>query len=166
MSLSNKILLAAKKPLTLASWRGQVSLGLEYMEEQAYTYSYVRFKDDEGSGSLAPPLLQTVKYDTQLYLLYVAVNPKTMRLLGGSLCFYEYPEPSSPPWPKEFVGLSKCTIYSTTGGYPFVINNMDRYYDPLTNSYIIFSEDLADWAYQNLNARETLDFTFELEWYE
>ena len=63
MSLSNRLLLAAKKAGTLINWQGNASLALTYAGIDAYVYSYTRAYQDEGEGSLSP-LLQTVKNDT------------------------------------------------------------------------------------------------------
>ena len=75
------------------------------------------------------------------------------------------PEPV-PPASKRFTGLSRLIVRSSTGGSPFVIDNVDSLFDPNSNSYNIFSEDLANWGYTNLTADSTLGFTLELEWYE
>lgn len=164
MGLSSKLILASKKAGTLINWQGRVSLALTYAGLDAYVYSYTRAYQDEGEGSLSP-LLQTIKSDTQIYNVTLAVDPTNMLLIEAALYFYNLPEPV-PPASKRFTGLSRLIVHSTTGGSPFVIDNMDSLFDPNSNSYNIFSDDLANWGYTNLTAAATLDFTFELEWYE
>ncbi len=111
------------------------------------------------------PLLQTIKSDTQIYNVTLAVDPTNMLLIEAALYFYNLPEPV-PPASKRFTGLSRLIVRSSTGGSPFVIDNVDSLFDPNSNSYNIFSEDLANWGYTNLTADSTLGFTLELEWYE
>lgn len=164
MGLANKIVLATKKTGTLASWQGDMNLSLIYAGLDAYVYSYTRFYQDEGEGTLTP-LLQTVKTDTQIYNLTLAVDPSNIMLFEATLSFYDNPESMSPA-SKEFKGLKKCVIHSATGGSPFVIDDMKSLFDVSNSMYDLFSEDLANWGYQNLTAGETLDFTFELGWYE
>mgnify|MGYP000003276373 FL=1 len=164
MGLSSKLILASKKAGTLINWQGNASLALTHAGIDAYVYSYTRAYQDEGEGSLSP-LLQTVKNDTQIYNLTLAVDPNSIMLFEAALYFYNLPEPA-PPASKRFTGLSRLIVHSTTGGSPFVIDNMDSLFDPNSNSYNIFSDDLANWGYTNLTAAATLDFTFELEWYE
>lgn len=164
MGLSSKLILASKKAGTLINWRGNASLALRHAGVTAYVYSYTRIYQDEGEGSLSP-LLQTVKNDIQIYNLTLIVNPNSLMLFKGALCFYSLPEPV-PPASKRFTGLSRLIVYSTVGGSPFVIDNMDSLFDPNSSSYNIFSDDLVNWGYTNLTAGATLDFPFELEWYE
>lgn len=111
------------------------------------------------------PLLQTIKSDTQIYNVTLAVDPTNMLLIEAALYFYNLPEPV-PPASKRFTGLSRLIVRSSTGGSPFVIDNVDSLFDPNSNSYNIFSEDLANWGYTNLTAGPILDFPLELEWYE
>ena len=134
MGLSSKLILASKKAGTLINWQGRVSLALTYAGLDAYVYSYTRAYQDEGEGSLSP-LLQTIKSDTQIYNVTLAVDPTNMLLIEAALYF-------------------------------FVIDNVDSLFDPNSNSYNIFSEDLANWGYTNLMAGPILDFPLELEWYE
>ena len=164
MGLSSKLILASKKAGTLINWQGRVSLALTYAGLDAYVYSYTRVYQDEGEGYLSP-LLQTIKSDTQIYNVTLAVDRTNMMLIEAALYFYNLPEPV-PPASKRFTGLSRLIAHSTTGGSPFVINNMDSLFEPNSNSYNLFSEDLANWGYTNLTAGSTLGFTLELEWYE
>ncbi len=164
MGLSSKLVLATKKAGMLINWQGKVSLALTYAGLDAYVYSYTRVYQDEGEGGLSP-LLQTVKSDTQIYNVTLAVDPNSMMLFGAALSFYNLPEPA-PPASKRFTGLSRLIVRSSTGGSPFVIDNVDSLFDPNSNSYNIFSEDLANWGYTNLTAGPILDFPLELEWYE
>ena len=53
---------------------------------------------------------------------------------------------------KEYFDKMCIRDSSTTGGSPFVINNMDSLFEPNSNSYNLFSEDLANWGYINLTA--------------
>lgn len=164
MGLSSKLVLATKKAGMLGNWQGDVSLTLIYAGVDGYVYDYTRAYQDEGEGSLFP-LLQTVKSDTQIYNVTLVVDTITFMLTGAALYFYNLPEPA-PPTAKRFAGLSSLIIHSTTGGSPFVIDNMDSLFDPNSNSYNIFSNDLANWGYTNLSAGAALEFTLELEWYE
>ena len=164
MGLSSKLILASKKAGTLINWQGNASLALTYAGIDAYVYSYTRAYQDEGEGSLSP-LLQTVKNDTQIYNLTLAVDPNSIMLFEAALYFYNLPEPA-PPASKRFTGLSRLIVHSTTGGSPFVINNVDSLFEPNSNSYNIFNDDLANWGYTNLTAGSTLDFPLELEWCE
>lgn len=164
MGLSSKLILASKKTGTLVNWRGDVSLALTHAGLDAYVYRYTRAYQTEGEGSLSP-LLQTVKSDTQIYNVTLAVDPTNIMLIEAALYFYNLPEPA-PPASKRFTGLSRLIVHSTTGGSPFVIDNMDSLFDPNSNSYNIFSDDLANWGYTNLTAGSTLDFPLELEWDE
>lgn len=189
MSLSNKILLAAKKPLTLASWRGYAVLNLTYWDDLFCSFNYTRFFEDEGSGSLTP-FLETVKTDTQLFSINLIIDNFGSKLSEAYMNFCDVSTPPSYNY-RRFEGLSKCTIYSETGGDPFVITDMDSYYDPSITLYNIYSGDLAEWGYENLRIKIVageeilegvtieqalsgevladgiiIDFNMELEWYE
>ena len=105
MGLSSKLILASKKAGTLINWQGRVSLALTYAGLDAYVYSYTRAYQDEGEGSLSP-LLQTIKSDTQIYNVTLAVDPTNMLLIEAALYFYNLPEPV-PPASKRFTGLTQ-----------------------------------------------------------
>ena len=87
MGLSSKLILASKKAGTLINWQGRVSLALTYAGLDAYVYSYTRVYQDEGEGYLSP-LLQTIKSDTQIYNVTLAVDPTNMMLIEAALYFY------------------------------------------------------------------------------
>lgn len=160
MGLSNKILLAAKaKGGTTGQWQGDISCPL--FSSTATTVSY-GYNPTAGIGTLSP-LLETVKPDIRILGLVITVNPTTM-MLTNALLFFDTNPPSGGTVGIKFEKLNKIILHSTTGGEPYVIDNPQDYWAP--SAYNIFSDDLANWAYTNLTAGATLDFTFELEWYE
>ena len=109
MGLSSKLVLATKKAGMLINWQGRVSLALTYAGLDAYVYSYTRAYQDEGEGSLSP-LLQTIKSDTQIYNVTLAVDPNSMMLFGAALSFYNLPEPARLPQK----GLLGCQVLLLT----------------------------------------------------
>ena len=109
MGLSSKLILAAKKAGMLINWQGNVSLALTYAGLDAYVYSYTRAYQDEGEGSLSP-LLQTIKSDTQIYNVTLAVDPNSMMLFGQHCPFIIFR--SLPRLPQK--GLLGCQVLLLT----------------------------------------------------
>ena len=103
MGLSSKLILASKKAGTLINWQGNASLALTYAGIDACVYSYTRAYQDEGEGSLSP-LLQTVKNDTQIYNLTLAVDPNSIMLFEAALYFYNLPRALPRLLPKGLLG--------------------------------------------------------------
>ncbi|WP_418562737.1 hypothetical protein [Phascolarctobacterium faecium] len=160
MGSSNKLLLAAKVTGgAIGQWQGDISCPL--FSSTATTVSYC-CDPAAGIGTLSP-LLETVKPDIRILGLVITVNPTTM-MLTSALLFFDTNPPSGGTVGIKFEKLNKIILHSTTGGEPYVIDNPQDYWAP--SAYNIFSDDLANWAYTNLTAGATLDFTFELEWYE
>lgn len=160
MGSSNKLLLAAKVTGgAIGQWQGDISCPL--FSSTATTVSY-GYNPAAGIGTLSP-LLETVKPDIRILGLVITVNPATM-MLTSALLFFDTNPPSGSTVGIKFEKLNKVILHSTTGGEPYVIDNPQDYWVP--GAYNIFSDDLANWAYVNLTAAATLDFTFELEWYE
>ena len=160
MGLSNKLLLAAKVTGgAIGQWQGDISSPIYSSTPTPVTYGY---NPAAGIGTLSP-LLETVKPDIRILGLVITVNPATM-MLTSALLFFDTNPPSDGTGGIKFEKLNKIILHSTTGGEPYVIDNPQDYWEP--SAYNIFSDDLANWAYTNLTAGATLDFTFELEWYE
>ena len=159
MGLSNKILLAAKaKGGTTGHWQGSVVCQLIKPFPSGGIAEYGYFPSG-GIGSLEP-LLETVTKDMAVAGLGIRVDSATLMLTDALIMFDHIGDSNGI----KFEGLSKIILYSTTGGEPYVIDNPQDYWVP--NAYNIFSDDLASWAYTNLTAGVTLEFTFELEWDE
>lgn len=171
MGLSNKLLLAAKvKGGTAGHWQGDISC-----KNYGEIYEYDR---SLWTGTLSP-LLETVKPNIRISSLIIVVNSSTGMLTKASLSFST-----------EFKGLKRIIIHSNEAGEPYVIDNPQDYWNVDDDySYNLYSEDLANWWYQNLptgdpegpvdpggpwdpgdpggpSGSSSLDFTFELEWYE
>lgn len=160
MGLADKLLLATKaKGGVVGQWQGDISCPIFSSTATTVTYGY---NPAAGIGTLSP-LLETVKLDIRVFGLVITVNPATM-MLTSALLFFDTNPPSGSTVGIKFEGLGKIILHSATGGEPYVIDNPQDYWAP--SAYNIFSDDLANWGYTNLTAGATLDFTFELEWYE
>lgn len=154
MGLANKLLLATK-PKELSSWQGYINMPATTQSTMTIMYEY---SVASHIGTLNP-LLQSV-VGMQIYTVQLAVDPDNFLLTRAILGFAD---PAGNP--KAFPSLETLTLFSTTGGEPFVINDMhNRPLDPSSFEYNIYGWDLASWGYQNLTAGSSLNFQLKLEW--
>lgn len=142
----------------LASWQGRIDMPLTSQSTMVAVYGY---STADRIGTVTP-LLQTV-VGMQIYTVLLAVDPDNLLLMAAYLVFAD-PDGN----PKVFPGLKTLTLFSTTGGEPFVINDIQNHFHPNPGEfeYDIYSWELATWGYQNLTAGLSLNFQLKLEWIE
>lgn len=154
MGLANKLLLATK-PKELSSWQGYINMPATTQSTMTIMYEY---SVASHIGTLNP-LLQSV-VGMQIYTVQLAVDPDNFLLTRAILGLAD---PAGNP--KAFPSLENLILFSTTGGEPFVINDVKNLpLDLISFQYNIYSGDLMNWGYQNLTAGSSLNFQLKLEW--
>ena len=168
MGLSDKLLLASRSGTVNPQYVAITKLihdGVGLMN----VHGYVAGTEINGYGTLSP-MLATFYPSIEIGIIDVSINMATLRLSAAHMAFVAAPVQPDEATVVEFPALKTIVLHSSTGGSPFVINNMQARYAGPDYGYDLFSDELADWAYTNLTVVQddtyglALTFTFGLEW--